>query len=855
MRPLHVVRTFRPPVFVLWAGILALLGPLASGAAADNEICLICHEDPGLVSASGRQVGVDARGYAQSVHAALDCLACHTKSADYESVPHYDRYRRVDCAPCHGEAVKSFRENFHYLAHDRGNRRAPGCAQCHGEAGDPHRLHGLDKSVAEESCRACHPGEADLYDGSVHAVQPGVSSDLPGCVTCHQSHGPGLPPAAGAVNHLCSACHRDAMAAVQRGGHALTGGQLEGDGLLNCASCHEVHATRRPHMSARLVQACNECHQKQYAEFAGSVHAELLASGAMTCLSCHSTHKDEAAIERFDGGCGSCHEDVEMVYRGSVHRFGRLRGNEGAATCADCHRGHNVRAAGDAASPINPVNIPDMCGACHGREAVIASNFVRLPITLPRYEESVHGQLNEQGSHAATCVDCHGSHDLQHAQQPESGINRFQVARTCGQCHPQAAGEYQDSIHGQALQMGIAEVPTCIDCHGEHLTRSKKDPLSLSAPGRIARETCGSCHTRPDLAEKFGITPGVVESYLDTYHGWAVGRRGPLVATCIDCHNAHAINSPRDPASSVHPDNVTATCGRCHPRSNETFARSYTHASALAARGPHGWAKLIYLTLIAVVLGGMAIHNLIVARYELNRHLRRRRREPYMIRWQKAERLQHLVLLTTFAGLAISGFALKSPQAWWVSLIGLGGNEFVRANLHRTLAVLLMLAGVYHLLWIALTRRGRRSLGAIVPKASDFAHFAQNLAFHLDRRGQRPHCERFDYTQKAEYWAVIWGTVIMALTGLILWFPDLVTGWLPAWVVRVSEVVHYYEAVLAVSAIIIWHLFYVIFMPSEYPLSTTWLDGRLPAHEWKARHPAEYEREGEAAIRRPQGDA
>ncbi|MDH3215987.1 MAG: hypothetical protein OEN01_06800, partial [Candidatus Krumholzibacteria bacterium] len=109
----------------------------------------------------------------------------------------------------------------------------------------------------------------------------------------------------------------------------------------------------------------------------------------------------------------------------------------------------------------------------------------------------------------------------------------------------------------------------------------------------------------------------------------------------------------------------------------------------------------------------------------------------------------------------------------------------------------------------------------------------------------------FDYTQKAEYWAVVWGTWIMALTGLVLWYPTVATSYLPAWTVRVSEVIHFYEAVLAVSAIFIWHFFYVIFMPGEYPMSTTWLNGRMPAGEWKETHAGEYFDEGEGAIRFP----
>jgi len=77
---------------------------------------------------------------------------------------------------------------------------------------------------------------------------------------------------------------------------------------------------------------------------------------------------------------------------------------------------------------------------------------------------------------------------------------------------------------------------------------------------------------------------------------------------------------------------------------------------------------------------------------------------------------------------------------------------------------------------------------------------------------------------------------VMAFTGFALWFPTVATSWMPSWIVRVSEVVHFYEAILAVSAIVIWHFFYVLFMPSEYPMSTVWLNGRMPEHEWKKMH-------------------
>ncbi len=836
-------RAMHRGVPVLAAAVPLLMILFATSLA--NDDCMICHEDPNLEAADGRSVGVHP-GFARSVHAGLDCLDCHNQSADWDDIPHFDRYEPVDCVMCHEDAVASHRENFHYQARHAGNTAAPDCNDCHATGGDPHRLHGLDNAIAEESCRTCHTAETTAYDSGVHAAAPGAASGRPGCISCHQSHGPGLPPAAGGVNGLCESCHQGAMADVQRGGHVNLGQQ--DTGALNCASCHDVHQTHKPHMSDRVVQSCTECHEKQHAQFAGSVHEELLADGDMNCLSCHSTHKDEEEVGAFDGGCGSCHEGVEETYRGSVHRFGRLHGNEGAATCADCHDGHHVLASYDESAPTHAANIAQMCGDCHGDETVVTSNYVRLPITLAHYQASVHGESNGSGDPAATCTDCHGVHDLQHAQHPESTINHFNLAETCGECHQQEADEYRGSIHGQAVAIGITDSPTCNHCHDEHLTRRSSDPESETSPARIARDLCGDCHINPDMNAKYGLTAGVVESYLDSYHGWAVDQGGNLVATCVDCHTTHDIRSPLDPVSSIHKENVTATCGACHERSNDEFARSYTHASALAARAPHDWAQLIYIGLISVVLGGMAVHNLIVARYEILKHRARRKAEEYIVRWTGVERIQHLVLMTSFIGLAITGFALRSPDSWWVELIGLSGHESVRANLHRALAIILTVASIYHVFWILLTRRGRSSLAAIAPRPRDFLEFPQNMAFHLGLREERPRHHRYDYTQKAEYWALIWGTVIMALTGLILWFPDLFTHWMPAWTVRVAAVVHYYEAILAVAAIIIWHLFYVVFMPSEYPMSTIWLDGRMPAHEWKTMHADEYAELGEGEI-------
>ena len=105
---------------------------------------------------------------------------------------------------------------------------------------------------------------------------------------------------------------------------------------------------------------------------------------------------------------------------------------------------------------------------------------------------------------------------------------------------------------------------------------------------------------------------------------------------------------------------------------------------------------------------------------------------------------------------------------------------------------------------------------------------------------EKPSLPRFDYTEKAEYLALIWGTAVMAVTGLILWFPEFFAAFTPLWTFEVSEIIHLYEAILATLAIVIWHWFFVLYHPDIYPLKLTWRNGKITEEELKHHHPEEY---------------
>jgi cytochrome b subunit of formate dehydrogenase len=648
-------------------------------------------------------------------------------------------------------------------------------------------------------------------------------------------------------NQTCLDCHDDASMVSERGrpiGIPAARFKASVHGDQECVDCHQAPGNYDdvPHYRVYTPVDCSGCHDDAAAKFKGSVHEELLLGRDMACTTCHTVHeRGDRSSDPLDA-CGTCHSDAAADYATSVHRAGRKQ-DGGAATCSSCHGSHHVLAVADSASPANERNVPILCGDCHAKRPPMTADYVRLPVVVPAYLESVHGKAWKQGGHSAVCTSCHGAHDSRVASDPKSHINRMNVSATCGRCHETIAAEYANSIHSKAVALGITDAPTCNDCHGEHRISTPEDPTSKVSAVHRAKELCGTCHTNKEVLSKYGIAGGVVESYLDSYHGWAVSRGGELVATCTDCHRVHEIRSTLDPASSVHEANVTGTCAQCHEGASDRFARSYTHASALEPLGAHRWVRKIYLWLIGLVLGGMALHNGLIARWEMKRHLDHGRREPSILRWGSAERVQHMVLLLSFTGLAVTGFALRFPTSWWARLIGLDGHELLRADLHRGFAIALTVTAVYHAVWLFTARRGRWSLRAMAPRFQDLRQAGENVAFHLGVRSKRPAFGAFDYTQKAEYWALVWGTWMMALTGLVLWYPTVATKWFPVWIVRVAEVIHFYEAILAVSAIVIWHFFFVIFLPAVYPMSTTWIDGRMPEREWKEFHAGEAEGE------------
>lgn len=322
------------------------------------------------------------------------------------------------------------------------------------------------------------------------------------------------------------------------------------------------------------------------------------------CLTCHG----ESDAKRSDGRSVFV---TKEKFAASVH-------GEAGLACVDCHA--DLASAGE--FPHAERLAPAQCAACHGE---IVSD----------YGKSVHAEARRRNgaSLAASCADCHGTHEIRSSKDPASPTYALNLPATCARCHgnPEvirkghiAIGNvvalYEDSIHGRAvLKSGLVTAPTCMTCHGVHDVRRSSDPASKVFRGNIP-STCGSCHQgiqrlygegihgsrfrtgdkrapvctdchtahhiqqadveawRLDVLRECGTCHvQSQETFRDTYHGQVTNLGFARIATCSDCHRAHDIFPAADPRSSVSAAGRVATCRKCHPGINEKFARYDPH--------------------------------------------------------------------------------------------------------------------------------------------------------------------------------------------------------------------------------------------------------------------------------------
>lgn len=502
--------------------------------------------------------------------------------------------------------------------------------------------------------------------------------------------------------------------------------------------------------------------------------------------------------------CASCHDQGKQLAK-SAHA---------SVACASCHlKREQYPHPADAPKPN--------CAVCHAQQA-------------GDHARSTHGQALKRGDASAPdCEVCHGkAHELVSTKTADF---HKAIPDTCGMCHSEIAAQYKESVHGKAVARGVMDAPVCTDCHGEHNILSPKDRSSTVSAARVP-ETCARCHADVRLARRFGLPPDRITTFQASFHGLALKAGSQTVANCASCHGYHSILPSNDPRSMTNPQNLAKTCGQCHPGAGSRFALGKVHwVEGAAEPAPVRFVRLFYLTMIPATIGLFFLHH----GGDFLRKLIRTRLSPKAmpvrpapvrfgeLRMYGFERIEHALLAISFIVLIWSGFALKFPDQFWAKPLLLWEDRYpVRGTVHRVAAVVMMAAGFLHVLSLIASRKLRQHWYSLIPNKRDLTEAAAMMAYNLGLSQKKPRISSHSYVEKAEYWAVVWGTLIMGLTGLMLWANNLTLRFLPKQWLDAATAVHLYEAILAGLSILIWHFYTVIFDPDVYPLDPAFLTGR-----------------------------
>jgi predicted CXXCH cytochrome family protein len=267
----------------------------------------------------------------------------------------------------------------------------------------------------------------------------------------------------------CLECHRDPGLSLKARDGSTVSLQVSADALAGsvhagvaCADCHTTMA-ELPHpehafaskrdLTLTIDTLCRRCHFANYTKTLDSVHQQAVARGDRTapiCVDCHGSHdirKPSTPRAMVSQTCAQCHEGIATSYRRSVHGQALTGGNADVPVCTDCHRAHDVAGPRQTAWALRT---PELCGSCHANTTLMHKYGLSTHV-LSTYLADFHGKTASLRRHqdaaatgpvVARCTDCHGIHDIQKANDPQSPVIKANLLKTCRQCHPGATDNF-----------------------------------------------------------------------------------------------------------------------------------------------------------------------------------------------------------------------------------------------------------------------------------------------------------------------------------------------------------------------------------------------------------------------------
>lgn len=868
----------------LVAGVVYLL-PAPDVMAQSNDDCMICHEDEELTrERDGREISlmIDLDKFIGSVHGEMDCIDCHGDLMDAE-FPHDEELEPVDCSMCHDEIAEMYDASLHGQVASAGEKLAPKCWTCHG-AHDIVPVDSPDSKVTKFNipfiCGSCHKEGTPVsqtYDIPQDSILTHYSLSIHGeglfkrglivsaaCNDCHTSHNvlshndPKSSIHRENVPKTCQKCH----SRIEQVHKKVIRGELwekEPNKVPVCVDCHAPHEIRRVFYDEGMAdKECLKCHAdpnltairdgETVSMYVDTLETHSSMHRDKTCAQCHTgaspTHERPCATVINKVDCSICHTEVVETYAASTH--GQLidRGDPLAPECTDCHGTHGIKGKRDSKSRTFPKNVPELCGNCH-REGGQATKRYTGPMkeVLKTYKMSIHGKgLIESGLIVtAMCTDCHTAHHTLPAADTASSVHKDNIPQTCANCHEGIYEQFQSSVHSPLVTDTEKHLPSCYDCHESHsISRTDKTDFRLNIYSQ-----CGRCHEE------------VTETYFDTFHGKVSKLGFAAAAQCYDCHGTHNILPPEEQSSTLSRANIVGTCGQCHSGSHRQFAGYLTHATH------HDKKKYPILFYTFWFMSTLLVGTLIIAGTHtllwlprsfqaMKQHRKMRQKFSDRLIYQRFtpyQRTLHVMVIISFLGLAITGMTLKfSYLAWaqWISEV-LGGFESA-GYIHRICAIITFSYFFGHIYDVFRMKRRQNKTwrqmifgpDSMMPNRKDISDAVATFKWFLGR-GPRPRYGRWTYWEKFDYFAVFWGVAIIGTTGLMLWFPEFFTRFLPGWIINVATIIHSDEALLAVAFIFTVHFFNTHFRPDRFPMDPVIFSGCMTIEELRVDRPAEYD--------------
>lgn len=559
------------------------------------------------------------------------------------------------------------------------------------------------------------------------------------------------------------------------------------------------------------------------------------------CLLCHQYR----GLGRYDPVADAVH-----LYFVSPDYERRHLGAHARIACTDCHNPAEVSVIPH--EPTSPVNCTQMC---HLRDpAGLERRFSHASVedalnrSIHNFEtfaelEFEHGPLLNEGQ--SYCLYCH---DEPLFRDPEEIITTLDLSGPhafdrCDGCHT----EY---------------MPVDARYYVRHITarlRTARPPLELV-------QTCSVCHSDKRIREQYDLQDASVR-YTSTYHGKAALLGSDDTADCINCHiwpgeDSHLIRSQADPASITHPTNKADSCRtpNCHPGADKQFGQASVHLD-LPSLGSWEIALAVFFFVFTLLTFGPSLVITVLELFQVvvGRHvpeeapmkrltmrvLSTKEGRRKLRRFSRTQRIEHWLLALVFGTLVLTGFPMKFASHEWARYVieGLGGLHVARV-LHHWAGVVLFAGFILHLL-LAVGRTVRGGLARqpdgsrygviraltempMVVTIRDLRKSAELMAYLLFLKRKPPTWGRFTIDQKFEYVGVFWGTMLLGVTGFMLWDAAFFSHYISGRAFNLALIAHTYEAFLAVIHVGILHICHVVFAPDVFPFSPATLTGTTP---------------------------